>query len=129
MIQEETADAAAASLIGEGIGEIMLKIQNPYAPQEGDANLKEEEAYVHSVDWDEYSNTLAICGELPTPCNEVRVAVVQDDIYELSLEVYSVRPLEDDSMVDLDPFGAVLYIDNFLKEDCAIIVNGLKFCL
>ena len=97
-------------------------VQNPYSEQEGDADLSEGNAYVDAVDWDESTRTLTITGNLPTPCNQLRIAAELED-GQLNLNIYSLISPESMCAQVLEPFEAVLVLENFSKDVIIVSIN------
>lgn len=100
-----------------------MNIQNPYAPQAGDDELKRAIVYLDAVIWDDAEQTLTISGNLPNSCCQLRVEISQGDT-DVSLDVYSLKSEEDICAQMLEPFEAQLIFENFSKEESSISVNG-----
>jgi len=105
--------------------ETLVQIQNPYSPQDSDADMNKEQAYVESVSWNEETETLTISGNLPTPCNQPRVAVSLE-AKQINLEVYSLSAKDNVCAQVLEPFEINLVLKNYEVEKYPIFVNGEK---
>jgi hypothetical protein len=103
----------------------LIQIQNPFAPQEGDSEMNKEKAYVESTSWDEKTETLTISGELPSPCNQLRINISLAS-EEINLEVYSLLPKDSICSQVLEPFEANLVFKNYSNEKYPVSINGEK---
>lgn len=104
-------------------GERTIVIQNAYAPQEGDEKLNRGTPIIDNIQWDAQAGVLTISGNLPTPCEELRVSSSQTE-KELSFEVYSLSQPDSLCAQVLQPFEAVLKLENFSTESMTLLVNG-----
>ncbi len=98
-------------------------ITNPYASREGDDKLVRGTPIIDSIKWDAQAETLTISGNLPTPCEELRIASSQSG-KELSLEVYSLSQPDMLCAQVLQPFEAVLKLEHFSRDTMMLLVNG-----
>ena len=105
-------------------GEGMVKVQNSYAPREGDDKLVRGTPIIDSIKWDPQTGKLTISGNLPTPCEELRITSSQSG-KELSFEVYSLSQPDTLCAQVLQPFEAVLKLENFSTESMSLLVNGI----
>ena len=103
--------------------EMTVNIQNPYMAQEGDAELNEGGVYVEAVVWDAETQTLTISGNLPTPCNDLRIDTTLED-GQINLKIYSLIEPESICAQVLEPFEAALVLENFSKDIFTIMING-----
>ena len=122
--------AAALSLAGcapaaqnGAEGDMAVMIENPYAPQAGDNALERGIVYLDSVQWDAQAGTLTFSGNLPTPCQELRIDAGQSG-KQLSFEVYSVSQADMLCAQMLESFEAVLKLENFSTDAFTVVVNG-----
>ncbi len=104
-------------------GDAAVTIENPYAPQAGDEGLERGIVYLDSVQWDASSSTLTFSGNLPNPCQQLRIDVSQTGS-EINFEVYSVSQADMICAQMLEPFTAILTLTNFSADAYQIKVNG-----
>jgi len=104
-------------------GDAAVIIENPYAPQAGDEALERGIVYLDSVQWDATGGTLTFNGNLPNPCQELRIDISQAGS-ELAFEVYSVSQADMICAQMLEPFTAVLTLTNLSADAYQIKVNG-----
>lgn len=100
-------------------------IQNPYILQEGESELKQGQVYLDSAVWDAVAGTLMLSGNLPNPCSQLRIDTIQTGT-ELAVEVFSIQSSEGICAQMLEPFEAVLALEDFPKDGFSITVNGEK---
>ncbi len=104
-------------------GDMAVTIENPYAPQAGDSALERGIVYLDSVQWDAQAGALTFSGNLPTPCQELRIDAGQSG-RQLTFEVYSVSQADMLCAQMLEPFEAVLKLENFSADAFTVLVNG-----
>jgi hypothetical protein len=102
---------------------------NPFAPGPGDANLTRGEVFVQEADLLIRESfppqiSLTLKGELPTPCNQLRVEVSAPDAnQQIQVAVYSV--VNPDLMCTqvIMPFEESLDLGTFPSGHYAVFVN------
>ena len=105
-----------------------LTIENPYAPQDGDEAWLQDGATVDSARWDETTQTLIISGNLPTPCNQMRATISQND-RQIDFTIYSVSEPEVICAQMLEPFEAVFKMESFDPQIFRVFINGQEMQL
>ena len=101
-----------------------------YAPRPGDDRLLRGEAFIASVDlltMESYplQFALALKGNLPTPCHEIRVVVSEPDAQNrIDLDVYSVVNPDTICAQMLQPFEQNIPLGSFPSGHYTIWVNG-----
>jgi hypothetical protein len=103
---------------------------NPYAPQQGDASLTRGEVFIQEKgllvrESQPPQVSLAISGDLPTPCHQLRVQVHEPEKgNNIPIEVYSV--FDPDMMCTqvLKPFTASVDLGTFPGGHYSVLVNG-----
>ena len=105
-----------------------VKIENPYAPQDGDEAWLQDGAMVDSVRWDETAQTLIVSGSLPTPCSQLRATISQND-RQIDFTIYSVSEPEVICAQMLEPFEAVFKMESFSPQEFSVIINGKEMQL
>jgi inhibitor of cysteine peptidase len=101
-----------------------------YAPRAGDDALQRGNAYVNSADiltMESYPLQFAVVlkGDLPTPCNELRVAYNPPDAEnKIQLEVYSVADPNAVCAQMLESFEQNVSLGSFPGGHYTVWVNG-----
>lgn len=104
--------------------------ENPYAPQPGDNVLSGGNVYLDSTDLlilESYpiQVNLYFSGNLPTPCNQLRVVVPEPDAdNRIFIEVYSVTDPNAMCIQVLDPFDTTISLGSFASGHYEVYVNG-----
>lgn len=104
--------------------------QHEYAPDPGDVSLDQGNVFINSSEIVMMESfpvqvKLVLSGELPTPCNHLRVVVSPpDDKNEIQVAVYSVIDPETMCTQVLAPFDATIPIGNFTSGSYRVMVNG-----
>jgi len=105
---------------------------NPYAPQASDSNLIRQEAFVdsstiQSLTTNPVQYEISFNGNLPTPCNQLRVLVNRPDTSGMiAIEVYSVVDPGKVCAQVLQPFSVVVNLGSLAKGVYPVQVNGTK---
>lgn len=105
-------------------------INNSYLPQAEDSKFTRGEVYIDSTDlliMESYPVQIALVlkGNLPTPCNQLRVvANPPDEQNQIEVEVYSVIDPEQMCVQVLEPFEANLNLGSFPTGHYTVRVNG-----
>jgi inhibitor of cysteine peptidase len=103
-----------------------------YAPKPEDANLTRGEAYVDSsqlltLESFPLQFMLNLKGNLPTPCNQLRIAVSPPDAEnKVNVEVYSVINPDEICVQVLAPFEVNYSLGSFPAGTYSLWVNGVK---
>ena len=101
-----------------------------YSPKPEDASLNKGNAYVDSSDVLTLESfplqfMLHITGNLPTPCNALRVAVAPPDAEnKIIIDVYSVSDPDRMCTQELKPFDVNIPLGSFPEGKYSIWVNG-----
>jgi hypothetical protein len=102
----------------------------PYEPQPGDDALTRGPAFVEATDILILESfplqfQLSLSGNLPTPCNELRIVVDEPDANNIiAVEVYSVVDPNAICVQVLQPFQASVNLGSFPSGHYTITVNG-----
>ena len=102
----------------------------PYAPQPGDSQLSRGNVFIDSSELlilESYpvQIMLVLKGNLPTPCNQLRVATNPPDKQnQIYVEVYSVILPDQMCAQVLEPFEANVGLGSFSAGHYSIWVNG-----
>lgn len=105
-------------------------INNEYLPQPGDSNFSRGNVYIDTSDlliMESYPVQIALVlkGNLPTPCNQLRVvANPPDEQNRIQVEVYSVIDPAMTCIQVLDPFEANIMLGSFPSGHYTVWVNG-----
>lgn len=105
-------------------------INHAYLPQPNDANLTRGDVLIDSSDlliMESYpiQVALALKGNLPTPCNQLRVLASPPDAQNhIQVEVYSVIDPERMCAQVLEPFEANIGLGSFPSGRYSVLVNG-----
>jgi hypothetical protein len=105
-------------------------VENPFAPQPGDANLSRGNAFVQEASLvirESYPPqiSLNIAGDLPTPCHQLRVQIgkpTPDN--KINADVYSVVNPDRICIQVIEPFEASLDLGTFPLGHYSVYVNG-----
>ncbi|MBN8654700.1 MAG: hypothetical protein J0M11_03120 [Anaerolineae bacterium] len=103
-----------------------------YAPKPEDASLTRGEAYVDSsqlltLESFPLQFMLNLKGNLPTPCNQLRIAVSPPDAEnKVNVEVYSVSNPDEICVQVLAPFEVNYSLGSFPAGTYSLWVNGVK---
>ncbi|MCB0118663.1 MAG: hypothetical protein KDD72_06510 [Anaerolineales bacterium] len=105
--------------------------ENPYAPSPADEALTRGNVYIDSVELLTLESyplqfMLSIKGNLPTPCNQLRISAGQPDATNnrIDVEVYSVANPDRMCTQVLSPFEANYPLGSFPTGKYSIWVNG-----
>ena len=110
-----------------GVGE---PIQNPYSPQPGDSNLVRGNVSIENselliMESDPIQVALVLEGNLPTPCNQLRVIVnPPNNKNRILVDVYSVLDSGQICVQVLEPFKANISLGSFQSGHYTVWVNG-----
>ena len=103
---------------------------NPLFPQPGDEQLTRGEVFIDEAGLLIRESfppqiALSISGDLPTPCNQLRVAVdAPDQENKINVEVYSVVDPEMACIQVLEPFEEIVDLGSFPTGHYSVWVNG-----
>ena len=103
-----------------------------YAPRTTDGSLTRGSVYISSVDlltMESYplQFSLSLKGNLPTPCNELRVSVAPPDkANKIAVEIYSVVNSNAMCAEVLQPFEVNIPLGSFPAGHYSLLVNGQK---
>lgn len=103
-----------------------------YFPKPEDATLIRDEAYIDSSDLlilESYplQFMLNIKGSLPTPCNQLRIAITAPDAEnKIYVDVYSVISPDQVCVQVLSPFEVNFSLGSFATGHYALFVNGIQ---
>ena len=104
--------------------------ENPYAPQPGDAGLNVGNVYLDSTELLILESfpiqiNLFLSGNLPTPCNHLRVSVQEPDTENrIYVDIYSVSDPNAMCIQVLEPFDTTISLGSFPTGHYAVYVNG-----
>jgi len=104
--------------------------QNEYAPQPSDSSLTRDNAFLDSKELLTLESfplqfTLHLAGSLPTPCNQIRVAVnIPDAENNLFVDVYSVSNPDRICAQVIAPFDVSIPLGSFPPGKYLLWVNG-----
>ena len=105
-------------------------INNAYLPQPGDSNFSRGNVFIeHSevlvMESFPVQIALVLNGDLPTPCNQLRVvANPPDEGNRIQVEVYSVIDPAETCIQTLEPFEANIGFGSFPSGHYSVWVNG-----
>jgi len=108
----------------------VMPISDPYSPQPGDINLTCGNVFIENSDlliMESYpvQIMLVLKGELPTPCNRLRVITnPPDEENQIRVEVYSVIDPDQMCAQVLEPFEANIGLGSFPSGHNTVWVNG-----
>lgn len=110
-------------------GTMPASTTNPFAPMPGDANLTRGNIFIQEASLvirESYPPQIALSlkGELPTPCNQLRVQInPPDSTNKISLDVYSV--VNPDMMCTqvIKPFEAIVELGTFPTGHYSVYAN------
>lgn len=103
---------------------------NPYQPLESDAALQRGEVFLDTTDLlviETYPKTsigLALQGNLPTPCHQLRIASRTEAENRILVEVYSVVDPTQICVQMLQPFEVTYNLGSFPSGNYTVWVNG-----
>ena len=103
---------------------------NPLAPQPGDVDLTRGNVYIDEASLIIRESfppqiSLALAGNLPTPCNQLRVAIsAPDSENKINAEVYSVMDPDQVCIEVLEPFEEQIDLGTFPTGHYSVWVNG-----
>ena len=103
---------------------------NPFAPQPEDENLSRGNVYINEASLvirESYPPqiSLSIKGDLPTPCNKLRVKIeVPDQDNKIMVEVYSLVNPDKVCIQVLEPFEESIGLGTFVNGHYSVWVNG-----
>jgi hypothetical protein len=105
-------------------------VTNPFAPQPGDADLTRGNVYIDEASLIIRESfppqiSLALAGNLPTPCNRLRVAIsAPDSENKINAEIYSVIDPNQVCIEVLEPFEEQIDLGTFPTGHYSVWVNG-----
>ena len=107
--------------------------KNAYAPQPGDEDLNRSPAFVENsslsvmpVESGGISISVQLAGNLPTPCNQLRVEVAPvNELNEIQLTVYSLTDPDEACMTVIQEYTAEVDLGEFPEGTYTILANGL----
>jgi hypothetical protein len=105
-------------------------VRNPYAPQPADSSLNRGEAFIEEKGLlirESYPPqiSLSLSGNLPTPCNELRVQISEpDETNNIQVDVYSVVDPNMMCTQVLKSFQASIDLGTFPSGHYSVYVNG-----
>ena len=105
-------------------------VLNPFAPQPGDANLTRGNVYINEASLIIRESfppqvSLNIAGDLPTPCNQLRVEIAPPDPQnKIVADVYSLVDSNQVCVEVLEPFEASIDLGTFPTGHYTVWVNG-----
>lgn len=105
-------------------------VENPFAPMPGDADLARGNVYIQEASLlirESYPVQIAInlTGELPTPCNQLRVEIgAPDSNNSINIDVYSVANPDMMCTQVVKPFEENVNLGTFPSGHYSVFVNG-----
>ncbi len=105
-------------------------INNIYLPEPGDSNFSRGNVFIDSSDlliMESFPVQIALVlrGNLPTPCNHLRViANPPDEQNRIQVDVYSVIDPAETCIQVLEPFEANIMLGSFPSGHYSVWVNG-----
>ena len=105
-------------------------VTNPFAPQSGDTGLTRGAVYINEASLIIRESfppqiSLNLAGDLPTPCNQLRVVInPPDSENKINVDAYSVVDPNQACIQVLEPFGASVDIGTFANGHYTVWVNG-----
>jgi hypothetical protein len=103
---------------------------SPYDPQPGDENLTQGEVFIEDMGLiirESFPPQIALemSGNLPTPCNQLRVEVEEpDDQNQIDVSVYSVVDPEMVCAQVLESFQVSIDLGTYPSGHYSVLVNG-----
>ena len=103
---------------------------NPFAPQPGDVDLTRGNVYINEASLIIRESfppqiSLMLVGDLPTPCNQLRVKIgAPDRENKIIVEVYSVVDSSQVCVQVLEPFEESIDLGTFPTGHYTVWVNG-----
>lgn len=110
----------------------MPAYENPYLPRAGDEHLTRGEVYIATTELltresEPPQIVLILRGNLPTPCNELRVVVnPPDEQNRINVDAYSLFDPNKICVQLLSPFDANIPLGSFTPGRYSVWVNGRK---
>jgi hypothetical protein len=104
--------------------------RNPFAPEPGDADLTRGNVYINEASLvirESYPPqiSLALSGELPTPCNQLRAEISPpNQENKIFVDVYSVIDPNKVCVQVLEPFEEYIDLGTFPAGHYSVWVNG-----
>jgi hypothetical protein len=107
-------------------------VTNPFAPQPGDASLSPGTVFLNEVSLIIRESfppqiSLTLAGDLPTPCNQLRVAIgspTPNPENKIMVDVYSVVDPSQVCVQVLEPFEESIDLGTFPAGHYTVWVNG-----
>ena len=105
---------------------------NPFAPQAGDSALTRGNVYLNKIDLPIRESfppqvSLNLAGDLPTPCNQLRVDIAPPDQQkQILVDVYSVIDPNQICTQVLEPFEESIDLGTFPTGHYTVWVNSQK---
>ena len=105
-------------------------VPDPYAPQPGDSALIRGNVFIQEMDLLIRESfppqvTLALRGELPTPCHQLRIQTGEPDTENrIEVEVYTVVDPDLACIQVVEPFEANINLGTFPSGHYSVRVNG-----
>lgn len=105
---------------------------NPFVPQPGDPSLKRSLVYIREANLVIRESflpqiSLALAGDLPTPCNQLRVEVSPPDAESrILVDVYSVVDPNQLCVQVLERFEESIDLESFSTGHYTVWVNGKR---
>lgn len=107
-------------------------VLNPFAPQAGDSALTRGTVYLNKIDLPIRESfppqvSLNLAGDLPTPCNQLRVDIAAPDQQNrIVANVYSVVDPNQPCAQVLEPFEESINLGTFPTGQYTVWVNSQK---
>ena len=104
-------------------------VTNPFAPQPGDASLSPGTVFLNEASLIIRESfppqiSLTLAGDLPTPCNQLRVAIGSPDSeHKIMVDVYSVVDPNRVCVEVLEPFDESIDLGTFPTGHYTVWVN------
>lgn len=105
-------------------------LNSEFLPEPADSNFSRGEVFINSTDlliMESYPIQVALVlkGELPTPCNHLRVIATPPDAQNrIDVEVYSVINPAETCIQVIEPFEANIMLGSFETGHYTVFVNG-----
>ncbi len=107
-----------------------LSTEQPYAPQPGDSARLRQEVYldssrVHNLSSDPAIIVLDLQGNLPSPCNALRIVVSAPNAQnQIMVDIYSVIDPGEVCITIIQPFNTSVILGKFPSGHYTVWVNG-----